>query len=52
MINNLAHVLSDLGRNEVALALVTQAAAGEGSPFAAALRETRALILQRLGRER
>ena len=51
-INNLAHVLSDLGRNEEALALVTQAAAGEGGPFAAALGETRAMILQRLGRER
>ena len=52
VINNLAHVLSDLGRNEEALALVTQAAAAEGSPFAAALRETRAMILQRLGRAR
>lgn len=51
-INNLAHVLSDLGRNEEALALVTPAAAAEGSPFAAALRETKALILQRMGRER
>jgi len=50
--NNLAHVLSDLGRNEEALALVTPAAAVEGSPFAAALSETRAMILRRLGRER
>lgn len=50
--NNLAHVVSDLGRNEEALALVTSAAAAEGSPYAAALRETRAMILQRLGRER
>jgi hypothetical protein len=50
--NNLAHVLSELGRNEEALALVAPAAAAEGSPFAAALRETRTMILQRLGRER
>jgi len=50
VINNLAQTLSDLGRNEEALALIGQAAAPDGSPFAAAVRETRALILQRLGR--
>jgi tetratricopeptide (TPR) repeat protein len=50
VINNLAQTLSDQGRNEEALALIGQAAAPGGSPFAAALRETRALILQRLGR--
>jgi tetratricopeptide (TPR) repeat protein len=52
VINNLAHTLSDLGRNEEALALLNQAVVAEGSPFAAALGETRAMILQRLGRER
>lgn len=52
VINNLAHVLSDLGRNEEALALLTPAAEAEGGPYAAALRETKALTLQRLGRER
>jgi tetratricopeptide (TPR) repeat protein len=50
VINNLAHTLSDLGRNEEALALVARAVVPEGSSFAAALRETRAMILQRLGR--
>lgn len=50
VINNLAHTLSDLGRNEEALALVTRAVVPAGSPFVAALRETRAMILQRLGR--
>lgn len=51
VINNLAHTLSDLKRNEEALALIGQAAAPAGSPFAAAVGETRALILQRLGRD-
>ena len=50
VINNLAQTLSDMGRNEEALALIAQAAAPDGSPFAAAVRETRASILQRLGR--
>jgi hypothetical protein len=50
VINNLAHTLSEQGRNEEALALIHQAAAPDGSPFAAAVHETRALILQRLGR--
>ena len=50
VINNLAQTLSDLGRNEEALALIRKAAAPDGSPFAAAVRETQALILQRLGR--
>lgn len=51
VINNLAHTLSDLGRNEEALALITQVAVTEGSPFATAVRETRTSILQRLGRK-
>jgi len=50
VINNLAHTLSDLGRNEEALTLLKLAAVADGSPFAAAVRETQALILQRLGR--
>ncbi len=51
VINNLAHTLSDLQRNEEALVLIGQAAAPAGSPFAAAVGETRALILRRLGRD-
>ncbi|WP_310452109.1 PA2778 family cysteine peptidase [Sulfuritalea sp.] len=51
VINNLAHTLSDLKRNEEALVLIGQAAAPAGSPFAVAVGETRALILQRLGRD-
>ena len=51
VINNLAHTLSDLKRNEEALVLIGQAAAPAGSPFAAAVGETRTLILQRLGRD-
>lgn len=50
--NNLAHTLSDLGRNEEALALIVQAAVPDGSPFAAAIIETHTLILQRLGRDK
>lgn len=52
VLNNLAQVLSDLGRNEEALALVERAARPEGSPYADAVRETRALVLQRMGRNR
>jgi len=51
VINNLAHTLSDMKRNEEALAMIEQAAAPAGSPYAAAVGETRTLILQRLGRE-
>lgn len=50
--NNLAHTLSDLGRNEEALALIARAAVPDGSPFAAAIGETRRLIQQRLGRDK
>ena len=52
VMNNLAQVLSDLGRNEEALALVERAARPEGSPYAEAVRDTRALVLQRMGRNR
>ncbi len=46
-INNLAQTLSDQGRNAEALALLDRA--GNPEPrFAAAVAETRALVLQRL----
>jgi len=49
VLNNLAHTLSDLGRNDEALVLVKQAMRSQDSPFASTVRETHALILQRLG---
>lgn len=60
VLNNLAQVLSDLGRNDEALALLDRAARLDASPavspavstFAAAVRETRALVLQRMGRSK
>ena len=45
--NNLAQTLSEQGRNGEALTLIERAAASAG-PFAAAVAETRALILKRL----
>jgi tetratricopeptide (TPR) repeat protein len=48
VLNNLAHVLSEQGRNEEALPLVERAAAA-GGPFAAAVEQTRELIRKRLG---
>lgn len=47
VLNNLAHTLSDLGRNDEALAFVERAAR-LGGPFSAAVHETRALILRRI----
>jgi Flp pilus assembly protein TadD len=47
-LNNLAQTLSDQGRNAEALIFVERAAAAPG-PFEAAVRETRALILKRMG---
>jgi tetratricopeptide (TPR) repeat protein len=47
VLNNLAQTLSDQGRNAEALALIERAAALEGA-FAAAVRETRELILRRM----
>lgn len=44
--NNLAQTLSDQGRQDEALALIERALALQG-PYAAAARETRALIMQR-----
>lgn len=49
VLNNLAQTLSDLGRNDEALALSERAVRLDESPFAAAARETHALILQRMG---
>ncbi len=46
-LNNLAQTLSDQGRNAEALVLVDRAAAAPG-PFETAVRETRALILNRV----
>jgi hypothetical protein len=48
VLNNLAHTLSDLGRNQEALALIERALRSDQGPFAAAARETQALILQRM----
>jgi hypothetical protein len=49
-LNNLAQTLSDLNRGEEAMAVIDQAAAlvGAGGPFADAVRDTRASILQRM----
>lgn len=49
--NNLAQALSDLGRQQEALALINQVS-DPGSPFAADVRATRQLILQRIGQQR
>lgn len=49
VLNNLAQTLSDQKRDEEALALIERAVA-LGGPFAAAARETRELILTRMGR--
>ncbi len=48
--NNLAQALSDLGRQHEALALIEQVA-DPANPFAAEVRATRALILERIGRQ-
>lgn len=52
VLNNLAHTLSDLGRNDEALSLIEKAMQPEGGPgpFAASVRDTHALILKRLGK--
>lgn len=50
-LNNLAQALSDQGRHKEALPLVERAAS-LGGPFAAAVNETRALILKRLDGKR
>jgi tetratricopeptide (TPR) repeat protein len=48
VLNNLAQTVSDRGRHTEALQLIERATALEG-PFAAAIDETRAQILQRMG---
>jgi len=52
VLNNLAQILSDLGRNDEALALIERAVRPDDSPFAAEVRNTRTLILQRMGRNK
>lgn len=52
LLNNLAQTLSDLGRNDEALALIERAVPPDESPFATAVRETHALILRRMGTNR
>ena len=47
MLNNLAQTISDEGRNEEALAIIDRADRPD-SPFLAEVRETRALIIERL----
>jgi hypothetical protein len=49
--NNLALVLSDMGRNDDALALVAWAAQADDTPVSTAVRDTHRLILDRLGRK-
>jgi len=51
VMNNLAQTLSDQGRNAEALAQIDNAADPK-SPFAADVRSTRQLILQRMGQQR
>lgn len=48
--NNLAQVLSDQGRQQEALSLIDAAASDGGSPFAAEIRSTRELIVERMRR--
>lgn len=52
VMNNLAQVLSDQGRHSEALAQINQAAADGESPFAAEVKATRQLILQRMQQRR
>ncbi len=52
VMNNLAQTLSDLGRHAEALAQIDKAAADTKSPFAGEVRETRQMILRRMGDRR
>jgi tetratricopeptide (TPR) repeat protein len=52
VLNNLAQTLTDLGRNDEALVLIERAERAADGPFSVAVRETHALILQRMGRGR
>lgn len=51
VLNNLAQTVSDQGRSDEALAIIARTD-GEASPFAAAVDETRAMILRRLATTR
>jgi tetratricopeptide (TPR) repeat protein len=51
LLNNLAHIVSDLGRDAEALNLIDRAAIAPGA-YAAAVDETRALIVKRLAGDR
>lgn len=51
VLNNLANTLSELGRNTEALPLIEQAVQSENDPNAAAARETKTLILQRMDKQ-
>jgi len=51
VLNNLAQTLSDEGRDDEALTLIERALQGD-SPYAAAARETRELIVQRMAKKR
>lgn len=48
ILNNLAQTLSDLGRNDEALAFIERAKRIDQTPFSAMVRDTHTLILQRL----
>ncbi|MCM2252498.1 MAG: PA2778 family cysteine peptidase, partial [Ramlibacter sp.] len=52
VMNNLAQALSDQGRHAEALSQIDQAASDPQSPFAADVRATRQLILQRMGQRK
>jgi hypothetical protein len=52
VMNNLAQVLSDQGRQTEALAQIDKASSDPKSPFAADVRSTRQLILQRMGQRK
>jgi len=52
VLNNLAQVLSDRGRNDEALVLIERAVRLNDGPFAAEAGNTRILILQRMGRNK
>jgi len=50
ILNNLAQTLSDQGRNDEALPFIEQAVQLNEPPYSAAVRDTQALILQRMGK--
>jgi len=52
VMNNLAQTLSDQGRHAEALAQIEKAGDDANSPFAADVRATRQLILQRMGQQK